>query len=151
MAKIMTKQAIFLTIELTSENCKITNILFCRLVIWKIRTFTYKMELSKKLYPFFNLCLIQLKSDETNQEPLYVWSKVLIFKRAFHKLKGPPHLCLAQIFWPLMRAFKWGTIKGFSLRDIRMAKGQSFKVSEFFGTFSFYTWQFSCPLKNILT
>ena len=35
-----------------------------------------------------------------------LWSKMLIFKRAFHKLRVLPHLCPPQKFWPLIRAFK---------------------------------------------
>ena len=34
----------------------------------------------------------------------------LISKRAFHKLRLLPHLCLTKNFWPLIRALKWGTM-----------------------------------------
>ena len=57
-----------------------------------------------------------------------IWSKILIFKRAFHKLRILPHLCPPHKLWQLMRALKWGTLKGFPSRDIRMAKGQSFRL-----------------------
>ena len=39
-----------------------------------------------------------------------LWSKMLILFRVFHKLIVLPHLCPPQKFWPLMRAFNWGTI-----------------------------------------
>ena len=39
-----------------------------------------------------------------------LWSKLLIFKRAFHRLRVLPHLCPPHSFWPLLRAFKWGTV-----------------------------------------
>ena len=39
-----------------------------------------------------------------------LWSKMLIFTRAFHKLRVLLHLCPTQNFWPLLRALKWGTI-----------------------------------------
>ena len=58
----------------------------------------------------------------------HLWSKMVIFKRVFHNHRVLPHLCPSQKFWPLMRAFNWGTIKGFSSRGIRMARGQSFRL-----------------------
>ena len=51
------------------------------------------------------------------------WSKMLIFKREFHKVRVLPHFCQPHSFWPLLRAFKWGTTKGFSSRGIRMLRG----------------------------
>ena len=57
-----------------------------------------------------------------------LWSKMLIFKRVFDKLILLLHFCTSQNFWPLMRAFKWGTKWGFSSRGIRMAKGQSSRL-----------------------
>ena len=57
-----------------------------------------------------------------------LWSKMMIFKKAFHKLRVLPHLLQPQNFWPLIRALEWGTIKRFSSRGIRMVKGQSFRV-----------------------
>ena len=57
-----------------------------------------------------------------------LWSKMLILMKVFHKLIVLPHICPPQNFWPLTRAFKWCTIKGFSSRGIRMAKGQSFRL-----------------------
>ena len=60
-------------------------------------------------------CTIKITSWNTakirwNQSEVILWSKMLIFKRAFHKLRLLPQLCPPQIFWPPMRGFKWGTI-----------------------------------------
>ena len=63
-----------------------------------------------------------------NQSEAILWSKMLILKRAFHNLRVLPHLCLPQNFWQLMRALKWGTTKGFPSRDIRMVRGQSYRL-----------------------
>ena len=60
-------------------------------------------------------------------EPI-LWCKMLILKRAFHNLRVLPDLCPPQKFWQLIRALKWGTTKGFSSRDIRMARGQSYRL-----------------------
>ena len=54
-----------------------------------------------------------------------LWSKMLIFKRAFHKLRVLPNLCPPQNFWPLIRAFKWVTIKEFSSRGMKTTKDKS--------------------------
>ena len=65
-------------------------------------------------------CTVKIKSNGTD---VTLWSKMLIFKRTFHNLKVLTHLYPAHNFYPLIRALKWGTIWGFSLRGIRMAKG----------------------------
>ena len=39
-----------------------------------------------------------------------IWSKILIFNRAFHKSRVLPNLCLPHSFWPLLWALKWGTV-----------------------------------------
>ena len=39
-----------------------------------------------------------------------LWSKMLIFKREFHKVRVLPHFCPPHSFWPLLRAFKWGAV-----------------------------------------
>ena len=39
-----------------------------------------------------------------------LWSKMLIFTRAFHKLRVLLHIYPTQNFWPLLRALKWGTV-----------------------------------------
>ena len=54
-----------------------------------------------------------------------LWSKMVIFKRAFHKLRVLSHLCPPQKFWQLMRALKWGTIQGYSSRGMKTARGKS--------------------------
>ena len=72
-----------------------------------------------------SLCTVR---SEWKWSEAILWSKMLIYKRAFHKLRVLPDLCSPQKFWQLMRALKWGTIKGFPSRDIRMAKGQSFRL-----------------------
>ena len=85
-----------------------------------------------------------------------LWSKMLIFERAFHKLRVLPHFCPPQNFWPLMIAFKWGPYKDFpEMASVwPKVKVLDFKLylmkSEFFRTFNFDPWQFSCPLRKIL-
>ena len=77
-------------------------------------------------------CVFHLKVDTVrskwNHSEAILWSKMLIFKRVFHKLIVLPHLCPPQKFWPLIRAFKWYTIQGFSSRGIRMDKQQIFRL-----------------------
>ena len=63
-----------------------------------------------------------------NQSEAILWGKMLIFKRAFYKLRLLPQLCPPQNFWLLMRAFKWGTMYRFISRGIRMVKGQSSRL-----------------------
>ena len=80
--------------------------------------------------PFFSI-LTQPENTallRINQSEAVLWSKIRIFKRAFHSLRILPQLCLPQNFWQLMRASKWGTLKGFPSRDIRMARGQSYRL-----------------------
>ena len=51
-------------------------------------------------------------------------SKILIFKRVFYKLRVLLHLYPSQGFLQLMRAFKWGTMQGFSSRGMKTARGK---------------------------
>ena len=69
------------------------------------------------------ICTVKIKSNGTEA---VLWNKMLIFKMVFHSPKVLLYLCPAHNFQPLLRAFNWDTIRGFSSRDIRMAKGQSF-------------------------
>ena len=96
---------------------------------------TQKILICQVSYEFstFEILLIILNNPNTdmlneNGPFAHLWSKMLIFKRAFHKLRVLPHLLQPQNFRPLIRALDWGTIKRFSSRDIRMVKGQSFRV-----------------------
>ena len=45
-----------------------------------------------------------------NHPEAILWSKMLILKRAFHKLRVLANLCPPKKFWQLMRSLKWGTI-----------------------------------------
>ena len=93
------------------------------------------------------VCLKIMKftvSVRSNRTEAVLWSKMPIFKSAYHTLKILSHLCPTKILWPLIRAFNWGIIKGFSSRDIRMVIGQSLKLLSLLnkkGVFgNFYLW-----------
>ena len=54
-----------------------------------------------------------------------LWSKMLIFKREFHKLRVLPYLCWPQTFLQLLRAFKCGNMYGFFSKGMQTVRGKS--------------------------
>ena len=52
--------------------------------------------------------------------------KWVLFKWVFGYVKVLPHSCQPDMFWPLMRPFKWGTAWSFISKDIRNTSSQIF-------------------------